>query len=306
MSDAAVYATDAHPAPDSDFAPGELRHLVAGNRGRLLDPLTHAGDGSRGRPGARLVRDPCRRLRGRRRELGAGIRGDRALPVRARRNARVRCGARRVAAERGALRSRPVDRLRPVRARAHVAPPRAVSRRRARLAGRTIGWAQHRHRRADRASRGSSRAVRPAGRLRRRARARGDRARVRREPGDEPACGRDGEGTRDRRGRARPLPLPRQGATRSRPVRRLVDSRPASRPSPATASRSPRSSGCAWVGASSPSTARLPATRPCSSPAPPRSSPPPSPSRSPTSTSKAGRALASRRCGGSASRSSER
>ena len=38
MSDAAVYATDAHPAPDSDFAPGELRHLVEGNRGRLLDP----------------------------------------------------------------------------------------------------------------------------------------------------------------------------------------------------------------------------------------------------------------------------
>jgi hypothetical protein len=38
MSDAAVYASDAHPAPDSDFAPGELRHLVEGNRGRLLDP----------------------------------------------------------------------------------------------------------------------------------------------------------------------------------------------------------------------------------------------------------------------------
>ena len=38
VSDAAVYATDAHPAPDSDFAPGELRHLVEGNRGRLLDP----------------------------------------------------------------------------------------------------------------------------------------------------------------------------------------------------------------------------------------------------------------------------
>jgi hypothetical protein len=34
---AAIYASDPNPAPDSDFAPGELRHLVAGNRGRLLD-----------------------------------------------------------------------------------------------------------------------------------------------------------------------------------------------------------------------------------------------------------------------------
>ncbi len=38
MGDAPVYAGDADPARDSDFAPGELRHLVAGNRGRLLDP----------------------------------------------------------------------------------------------------------------------------------------------------------------------------------------------------------------------------------------------------------------------------
>jgi hypothetical protein len=34
---AAIYASDPDPAPDSDFAPGELRHLVTGNRGRLLD-----------------------------------------------------------------------------------------------------------------------------------------------------------------------------------------------------------------------------------------------------------------------------
>jgi len=33
----AIYASDPNPAPDSDFAPGELGHLVAGNRGRLLD-----------------------------------------------------------------------------------------------------------------------------------------------------------------------------------------------------------------------------------------------------------------------------
>lgn len=37
MSDAPVYANDEHPAPDSAFASGELRHLVVGNRGRLLD-----------------------------------------------------------------------------------------------------------------------------------------------------------------------------------------------------------------------------------------------------------------------------
>lgn len=37
MSDAPVYASEEHPAPDSAFAPGELRHLVVGNRGRLLD-----------------------------------------------------------------------------------------------------------------------------------------------------------------------------------------------------------------------------------------------------------------------------
>ena len=34
---AAIYASDPDPAPDSDFVPGELRHLVTGNRGRLLD-----------------------------------------------------------------------------------------------------------------------------------------------------------------------------------------------------------------------------------------------------------------------------
>lgn len=37
MSDAPVYASEEHPAPDSAFASGELRHLVVGNRGRLLD-----------------------------------------------------------------------------------------------------------------------------------------------------------------------------------------------------------------------------------------------------------------------------
>jgi hypothetical protein len=37
MSDAPVYASEEHPAPDSAFAAGELRHLVVGNRGRLLD-----------------------------------------------------------------------------------------------------------------------------------------------------------------------------------------------------------------------------------------------------------------------------
>ena len=34
---AAIYASDPNPASDSDFAPGELRHLVTGNPGRLLD-----------------------------------------------------------------------------------------------------------------------------------------------------------------------------------------------------------------------------------------------------------------------------
>jgi hypothetical protein len=37
MSDAPIYAGEEHPAPDSAFAAGELRHLVVGNRGRLLD-----------------------------------------------------------------------------------------------------------------------------------------------------------------------------------------------------------------------------------------------------------------------------
>ncbi len=37
MSDAPVYASEEHPAPDSAFAGGELGHLVIGNRGRLLD-----------------------------------------------------------------------------------------------------------------------------------------------------------------------------------------------------------------------------------------------------------------------------
>jgi hypothetical protein len=32
-----IYATDPDPEPDSNFVAGELRHLVAGNRGRLLD-----------------------------------------------------------------------------------------------------------------------------------------------------------------------------------------------------------------------------------------------------------------------------
>jgi hypothetical protein len=32
-----VYQSDPQPAPDSDFQPGDLRLLVAGNRGRLLD-----------------------------------------------------------------------------------------------------------------------------------------------------------------------------------------------------------------------------------------------------------------------------
>ena len=35
---APVYASDPGAAPDSEFEPGELRHLVVGNRGRLLDP----------------------------------------------------------------------------------------------------------------------------------------------------------------------------------------------------------------------------------------------------------------------------
>jgi hypothetical protein len=48
-----VYASDPGALPDSAFAPGELRHLVAGNRGRLLDdrrtPVTVIGaDADRG------------------------------------------------------------------------------------------------------------------------------------------------------------------------------------------------------------------------------------------------------------------
>jgi hypothetical protein len=33
-----IYEHDADAAPDAEFAPGRLAHLVAGNRGRLLDP----------------------------------------------------------------------------------------------------------------------------------------------------------------------------------------------------------------------------------------------------------------------------
>lgn len=33
-----IYQSDPDAAPDSEFLPGELRYLVAGNRGRLLDP----------------------------------------------------------------------------------------------------------------------------------------------------------------------------------------------------------------------------------------------------------------------------
>src|SRR5690348_5732147 len=33
-----MYQSDPDSAPDTEFVPGELRHLVAGNRGRLLDP----------------------------------------------------------------------------------------------------------------------------------------------------------------------------------------------------------------------------------------------------------------------------
>ena len=32
-----IYAFDPDASPDSDFAPGELKHLVVGNHGRLLD-----------------------------------------------------------------------------------------------------------------------------------------------------------------------------------------------------------------------------------------------------------------------------
>ena len=34
---AAIYGSDPNPAPDSEFVPGELRHLVTGTPGRLLD-----------------------------------------------------------------------------------------------------------------------------------------------------------------------------------------------------------------------------------------------------------------------------
>jgi hypothetical protein len=37
MSAISVYASDSDPAPDSAYVAGEVRHLVAGNRGRLLD-----------------------------------------------------------------------------------------------------------------------------------------------------------------------------------------------------------------------------------------------------------------------------
>jgi hypothetical protein len=33
-----IYQSDPDAAPDSELLPGEPRHLVAGNRGRLLDP----------------------------------------------------------------------------------------------------------------------------------------------------------------------------------------------------------------------------------------------------------------------------
>ncbi len=33
-----IYLTDSEGAPDDEFEAGELRHLVPGNRGRLLDP----------------------------------------------------------------------------------------------------------------------------------------------------------------------------------------------------------------------------------------------------------------------------
>ncbi len=37
MTDAPIYASEPHPRPDSDLVRAELRHLVCGNRGRLLD-----------------------------------------------------------------------------------------------------------------------------------------------------------------------------------------------------------------------------------------------------------------------------
>jgi hypothetical protein len=44
---AAIYASDPNQAPDSDFVPGELRHLVTGSPGRLRDarrtPITVTG-----------------------------------------------------------------------------------------------------------------------------------------------------------------------------------------------------------------------------------------------------------------------
>ena len=48
-----IYASDPNAAPDSEFWPGDLRHLVVGNRGRLLDarrtPITiTAVDSARG------------------------------------------------------------------------------------------------------------------------------------------------------------------------------------------------------------------------------------------------------------------
>lgn len=45
-----IYASDPEPEPDTDFLTGELRHLVAGNRGRLLDarrtPITIVAAGA--------------------------------------------------------------------------------------------------------------------------------------------------------------------------------------------------------------------------------------------------------------------
>ncbi len=53
MPPSSIYLTDPNPRPDSDFLPAELRYLVRGNKGRLLDarrtPIEIAGiDGLRG------------------------------------------------------------------------------------------------------------------------------------------------------------------------------------------------------------------------------------------------------------------
>jgi hypothetical protein len=94
MNDASIYAHDEDSAPDSVFAAGEFRHLVVGNRGRLLDarrtPITVVDVAPE--RGLFVVRIDAFEDAGARWEFR--VRGDPPLPVRTHCDAGDRRGAR--------------------------------------------------------------------------------------------------------------------------------------------------------------------------------------------------------------------